>query len=201
MESFYIEEYFASLPDDIYTIDVSNKNLTYLPDISRFKNLQDMDCSYNQLTALPVLPRNLKWLFCGNNKLTSLPILPENLEEIDCSDNQLRYLPVLPTKIRRIEYYNNPVVDMMDTNTITQPKIIHTFMEIKTMKLKIKIWNRFRELFYTLKYKSRFRSWLWEKVRLQKIENQFHPSRLMKQLENEEVELDEVLVDWISEMP
>jgi hypothetical protein len=95
----------------------------------------------------------------------------------------------LPENVRIIKYYDNPIFDIIP------------YENMDRMKAKIKIWNRFRELFYTLKYKSRFRSWLWEKVRLQKIKNQFHPSHLMTQLENEEVDLDEVLVDWISEMP
>ena len=38
MSTFKIEEYLNSLPEDIEEIDVSDKELTYLPDLSRFTN-------------------------------------------------------------------------------------------------------------------------------------------------------------------
>ncbi len=52
---FDIETYLNSLPDDIEKIDVSNKNLTYLPSLQRFTKLKTLLCSGNQLTCLPVL--------------------------------------------------------------------------------------------------------------------------------------------------
>ena len=36
------------------------KQLKYLPDLSRFKNLQELDCSNNQLIFLPKLNENLQ---------------------------------------------------------------------------------------------------------------------------------------------
>ncbi len=40
MSAFNIEEYLNSLPDNIEVIDVSYKGLTYLPDLSRFKQFK-----------------------------------------------------------------------------------------------------------------------------------------------------------------
>lgn len=37
MSAFNIEEYLNSLPDDVEEINVSERRLTYLPDLSRFK--------------------------------------------------------------------------------------------------------------------------------------------------------------------
>ena len=96
---FNIDEYLDSLPDDVENINVSYKNLDYLPDLSIFKNLQYLFCHNNNLTSLPVLPDNLKELNCYNNNLTSLPVLPENLKVLCCSDNSLTSLPVLPEKL------------------------------------------------------------------------------------------------------
>ena len=87
MSNFNIEDYLNSLPEDTTKINVSNKNLTYLPDLSRFKNLQQLYCNDNKLTSLPPLNENLLYLHCSNNKLTSLPQLNENLEELYCNNN------------------------------------------------------------------------------------------------------------------
>ena len=51
-----------SLPEDIEEIDVSHQDITYL-DVSRFKNLKKLNCSYNRLTSLR-LNENLQTLYC-----------------------------------------------------------------------------------------------------------------------------------------
>ena len=60
--------------------------------------------------------------------------------------------------------------------------------------------NRFIELFYTLKYKKQFRSWLWERVREPKIREKYHPDNLLRMLEERgEIdldELDEIMEKW-----
>ena len=60
MTEFNIEDYLNSLPEDIQEIDVDSKEITYLPDLTRFKNLQTLICSNNQLTELPPLNKNLQ---------------------------------------------------------------------------------------------------------------------------------------------
>ena len=92
---FDINTYLNSLPDDTTVINVSNKGLKNLPDLSRFKNLIKLYCSNNQLTSLPPLNKNLKILYCDINFLTSLPPLNENLKYLYCSNNELTSLPPL----------------------------------------------------------------------------------------------------------
>jgi len=70
---FNIETYIASLPDDTLRIDISGRGLKVIPDLSRFKNLQHLDCSNNKLTYLPELNENLQYLNCINNKQTYVP--------------------------------------------------------------------------------------------------------------------------------
>jgi Leucine-rich repeat (LRR) protein len=74
-ENFDIEEYINSLPDDIENIELSFINLTYIPDLSRFKKLKKLYCISNKLTYLPNLSNSLTILACSNNKLTYLPDL------------------------------------------------------------------------------------------------------------------------------
>ena len=86
---FNIEEYLNSLPLDITEIDISRRGLTYLPDLSRFKQLTHLECDYNQLTWLPPLNNKLIYLVCHHNKLTELPPLNNTLTHLDCSHNYL----------------------------------------------------------------------------------------------------------------
>jgi hypothetical protein len=77
---FNIEGYLNSLPHDIAVIYLFNKGITYLPELTRFTELTELHCNFNELTCLPDLPKRLRVLECTNNKLTSLPELPNNLE-------------------------------------------------------------------------------------------------------------------------
>jgi Leucine-rich repeat (LRR) protein len=94
------ERYLDSLPEYILAIDVSNRNIKSLPDLTRFKNLKTLYCYSNKLTSFPTLPQSLEELFCSSNYLTSLPNLPQNLKVLSCSDNKLTSLPTLPQKIK-----------------------------------------------------------------------------------------------------
>ena len=102
-----IEIYLNSLSEDILTVDISDKSIKYLPDLTRFKNLKIFNCSNNQLTSLPTLPENLLGLYCYNNQLTSLPTLPENLQKLYCSNNQLTFLGTLPENLQELYCSNN----------------------------------------------------------------------------------------------
>ena len=65
------------------------------------------------------------------------------------------------------------------------------------VKKNIKIIYNFCYLFYSLKFKHQFRKWLWERVRLPKIEKFYHPDNLIGYLKDEETNLDEVLIEWV----
>ena len=99
MSEFNIEEYLDSLPVNTRKINVSFRNLSYLPDLSRFIFLEKLYCSYNKLTSLSDLPESLTMFHCDNNKLTSLPKLPEKLTRLYCDNNQLTSLPNLPKSL------------------------------------------------------------------------------------------------------
>jgi hypothetical protein len=68
------------------------------------------------------------------------------------------------------------------------------------MRNKTNIMIRFKELVYTLKYKSKFRNLLWVHIREPKIRNKYHPDNLIKLLEDRENltldELDEFNDNW-----
>ena len=63
-------------------------------------------------------------------------------------------------------------------NNVCRPLLFYIEFVLRENTIK-----RFREVFYTLKFKQRFRFILWEKVRLPKIQNKYHPDNLNKMLE------------------
>ena len=53
----------------ITKLDLSNKGLTELPDLSKYTNLKELNCSDNQLTSLDNLPLTLTTLYCNSNQI------------------------------------------------------------------------------------------------------------------------------------
>ena len=217
--AFNIEDYLNSLPLDTTVINVSNKELTYLPDLSRFKqlthlfcgdnqltelpplndNLTQLICSFNQLTKLPPLNNNLTQLICDYNKLTELPPLNKNLIHLYWSDNQLTWLPPLNYNLTHLYCSRNQLTWLPPLNNTL------THLDCRNNKIynenyyncynKIKILRNFRYTYYCLKFKKHFKRWLWEKVREPKIMAKFHPSHLDALEETDDLEV--FLEDWI----
>jgi Leucine-rich repeat (LRR) protein len=210
-----IEEDLDELPDDIESINVNSRQLTYLPDLSRFHNLKYLSCSHNYLRSLPPLNANLRILKCNNNRLTHLPPLNENLESLycytnkltvlpglnsnldilDCCDNKLVSLPFLPPNLSIFQYMDNPIHDhVMYLNEGHHHHHNQNIIQIARL-----LYN-FKHLFYSLKFKRQFRDWLWVKVREPKIQEHYSPENLKKLLsgidEDDFEELDEALNNW-----
>jgi Leucine-rich repeat (LRR) protein len=101
------QTYLDSLPNDIIRIDLSNRNLAELPDLSRFINLQYLECADNHLIILPKLHETLIELHCDKNILTSIPELNQSLKLLYCSDNYLTKLPDFNEKIVEVYCQNN----------------------------------------------------------------------------------------------
>ena len=218
--NFNIEDYLNSLPLDTKYINISGKELTYLPDLSRFKqlihlycfqnqlkelptlndNLQELYCFQNQLTELPPLNENLQVLICNYNNLTSLPHLNDNLEFLDCCNNQLTVLPHLNDNLQELYCNHNQLTWLPPLNNKLQILYCrNTNIFNKNTYLydnKIKTLRNFRYTYYLLKFKKHFKRWLWEKVREPKIMAKFHPSHLNALEETDDLEM--FLEDWIN---
>ena len=212
-----IEEYLNTIPLTCKMINMSSKNLTELPNLSRFKNLEILICDNNNITSLPKLNKNLKMLICNNNQLSSLPRLPKNLEMLmcnnnnlsslpklnenltvlSCNDNQLLCLPRLNKNLKILNCYNNllsmlPVLNNRLTIILYYNNPIWDIIsttQITEIKTKINILNNFKSLYYLLKYKQQFIKWYW-RPQEQKIRNKYSPHNLIELLETR-VELDD----------
>ena len=221
-----IEEYLNSLPLNITKIYVSRRGLTYLPDLSRFKQLKYLNCSYNYLRELPPLNNTLENLVCHHNKLNWLPQLNDNLTSLECDYNQLTWLPPLNNKLIYLVCHHNKLTELPHLNDNLNTIICYqnqlsglpllnnklTYLDCRHNKIyneKIKKYKNdyrnkiiiqtlrnFRYTYYCLKYKKYFKRWLWEKVREPKIMAKFHPSHLDALEETDDLEV--FLEDWIN---
>jgi Leucine-rich repeat (LRR) protein len=116
MVKFKINKYLDSLPEDTEIIDVSFKELKYLPELTRFKKLKVLVCKNNQLNALPVLNDSLEVLWCHDNQITELPDLNENLKVLLCSYNKLTKLPVLNDSLKELYCSYNKLTELPSLN-------------------------------------------------------------------------------------
>ena len=117
-------------------LNISNLNLTELPDSPLWKEIKKLHCHNNQLTKLPDLP-NVEILHCQNNQLTYLPDLPNveilycyynqlislsDLPIVDylyCSNNKLTNLPDLPN-VEYLYCYNNKLTNLPDLPNVKE---------------------------------------------------------------------------------
>ena len=69
---------------------------------------------------------------------------------------------------------------------------------LNQLKKTIITLDNFKYLFYSLKYKEKFRAFFWEKIRLPKIQEKYHPANLQKLIEHltEEDDINELLEKW-----
>ena len=89
------------------TLNLSGLGLPEIP-IPLPETLIELNCSNNQLTALPPLPPTLEVLIVRNNHLTSLNGLHENIIHIEADYNRLTSLPELPSQLNHLGCdYNN----------------------------------------------------------------------------------------------
>lgn len=184
------------LPESLEQLFCYDNKLTSLPELP--KSLKHLNCSNNLLTSLPILPPDLLTLSCINNKLKDLPSLPSLLVRINCSNNCIQYLPEIPDSLDELICGNNPFhseryIYVRDLNNYSSEDDISFYRPLKHILDKIKTLNKFRELFYALKYKKQFRDLLWVKIREPKIRIKYHPDNLLKMLEEKgELDLDEL---------
>jgi uncharacterized repeat protein (TIGR01451 family) len=89
-----------------------NSGIANLSGIEYFINLSYLDCQYNFLTDLPILPNSLDTLNCQGNLLTSLSNLPNSVVDLNCSVNLLTSLPTLPNSLIKINCSTNQLMDL-----------------------------------------------------------------------------------------
>jgi hypothetical protein len=78
------------------SLDISQKGLTQLPDLSNVVVEGWFDCSYNNLTSLKGAPRECRNFNCRDNRLESIEYAPRVAALFYCQNNNLPHLEPAP---------------------------------------------------------------------------------------------------------
>jgi hypothetical protein len=124
-------------------------------------------------------------------------------------------LPLLNPSLRNIIFDKNPIYTILYNDEVSYFDVRFNFIfqmdnqdydeflseithETHRLRQKVKTLHDFRFSFYSLKYKTVLRNFLWDKIRRPKIEAKYHPDNLQKLLDNmnEEDDFSEVLANW-----
>ena len=73
-------------------LDLSNKNISGILDLEKFKYLEELNCSNNKITNILNLSTTIKYINCSHNKIKSLLNLPNSLIGINCKYNPIEEL-------------------------------------------------------------------------------------------------------------
>ncbi|MEW4428745.1 leucine-rich repeat domain-containing protein [Paenibacillus pabuli] len=100
----YVLDHFCNQRDSIQESDIqevtslqlTSQDVRSLSGIEYFRDLEELDCSYNQITYVDLGRNNkLRILHCKENQILSLDLSSNTeLERMDCSFNRLRQLDV-----------------------------------------------------------------------------------------------------------
>lgn len=115
MEDFVIDDYYPALK--YLSID---GNFIPQVDITACRDLEQFDCSRNQLTTIDVSQNSqLTHLQCSSNRLTSLDVSNNVLlTTLRCDSNELKKIDVLKnTMLQNINISSNPISYIDLTNT------------------------------------------------------------------------------------
>ena len=101
--------------EGVTSMDLYNKKISSLKGIEYFTALTELDCVYNQLTALDISKNTaLTVLACQQNQLTSLDVSKNiALKKLTCFDNQLESLDVSKnTALTELHCGNNKLTEL-----------------------------------------------------------------------------------------
>lgn len=88
-------------------LNCSGLQIQSLEGIQYFKNLRHLNCSYNNLDSLLLLPNSLRHLECDNNTITFIDSFPDELILVNCYFNKLLSLPTLPVSLQWLNCRGN----------------------------------------------------------------------------------------------
>jgi hypothetical protein len=118
---------------------------------------------------------------------------------LHCHNNNLIYLQKLPNSLKYCYIYNTNISKIISISefyitSFTNINISDNKQKIQIINNELNTFNKFRELYFALKFKKQFYK-LYETV----VMKRYHPSNLIKLLENvgdDEEQIDFLLKSW-----
>lgn len=111
----------ASDVDRVVSLQLANQRFSSLKGIEHFASLEELDCSFNNLTELDISKNiHLKELNCNKNEIHSLDLTANaKLEMVDCGFNRIRNLDVSKNvMLTKLDCYWNIISELqLEQNT------------------------------------------------------------------------------------
>lgn len=123
-----VTDYLNGLNDDVEIIDLSQRGLKELPDLSRFKKLKKLHIPVNNLVSLPDLSecKELIDIICFNNNLENIDNITKlnKLEKFVCFRNNLTSIPDLNnlTNLTMLNLNENKLTNLPDMSGLVNLK-------------------------------------------------------------------------------
>jgi Leucine-rich repeat (LRR) protein len=203
--------YLPELNEELKSLYCCSNQLKELPKLNH--QLKILDCCRNKLEQLPKLNNALKCLYCDGNRLKTLPSLNNNLKLLHCGGNQLTYLPNLNNQLTKVRCGLNPLTrlppivnESMKEFEYSYTPVYHLFDGISIhnlgiMNRRIRILNNFIMRFHCLKFRTKFRDFLWLRVRQRIAAAHYSPANLQLLLNSmedpdDDEEHDRLIDSW-----
>lgn len=185
-----------SLPDlsscPLVMLECSEAGLRSLPELP--STLEELYVPLNNIESLPPLPPNLRILHVNCNYLTELPDIRQ-LETLSCAGNSLSWLPEIGDLSVLHSYANDNMPEVFHHDGDIYPDTI------SRMNSASRVLDKFRDVFWAMKFKKRFRDWLWIRVRQPAMLEKYRPSNFAERFVGKEgMDFEEVITlfnDWL----
>jgi hypothetical protein len=180
------------LPMNLTRLYISRTTLERLPDYLPHSLYEFILEDSPRIDELPPLPTKLSKLICVNTSISELPPLPEELYILYCWNNRLMRFPRIPRSLRYLRCVGNPFSDMPWINLLHEggPSI----SQVRIERTSIETVLRFREMYYAVRLRERFKRWLW-RPREREAMYDLHPTRIAEFVENAPPEKMESMLD------
>jgi hypothetical protein len=154
------------LPDlssNLRRLYISSSSIERLPDHLPLDMTELILERLSNITKLPQhLPPNLSKLICISTGVPELPELPIDMYTLYCWDNQLSRLPAIPCGLRTIRCSGNPFEKMPWIHLLYYTEVESpSASQLIINKRDVDVVRRFREMYYAVRLRERFKRWLW----------------------------------------
>jgi len=117
----------SQFDSNITELYLHDKKINGILDLSRFTQLEKLNCVKNIITKIINIPETLKEFDCERNIITFLDNLPQNLNILNCSCNELTLLDNLPSNLTSLNCSFNIGIKSLDylPSNLLSLKCIH----------------------------------------------------------------------------
>lgn len=174
----YSCNYLTTVPKftaDLWSLECCDNKITHFPRFHYDAPLK-LSCINNPLRKLPVIRNQNAEIYAMETMLMELPI-PEDLDTLPITETPTSYSIGSPDLCIHIN--DTPISEIMGMTSI-YCGMDDTYEQASALW---RIISKFRFTYYAQKFRKNFMKFLWEKIRLPKIQHKYRPERLLEILD------------------